>query len=172
MRDHLVRDAWTDIFSYSNVTFQLLDGQPLLRVLLVLLLQLQKKLNNKNHFWKSFFKFYFSSLLSGYHKTLQQKSAQKPKINGRITTYSLIPKTVSETKGWVYWCLGDLCIPTSVKTGEMTVVRLADLLIWSWTQGWRGQENKRLWESKLYWPPTSSYCIKKKKKIQPSTSKV
>lgn len=50
MRDHLVRDAWTDIFSYSNVTFQLLDGQPLLRVLLVLLLQLQKKLNNKNHF--------------------------------------------------------------------------------------------------------------------------
>lgn len=110
-----------------------------------------------------FILFYFSSLLSGYHKTLQQKSAQKPKINGRITTYSLIPKTVSETKGWVYWCLGDLCIPTSVKTGEMTVVRLADLLIWSWTQGWRGQENKRLWESKLYWPPTSSYCIKKKK---------
>lgn len=40
MRDHLVRDAWTDIFSYSNVAFQLLDGQPLLRVLLVLLLQL------------------------------------------------------------------------------------------------------------------------------------
>lgn len=40
--DHPVRDAWTDVFSQSDVAFQLLDGQSLLRVLLVLLLQLSE----------------------------------------------------------------------------------------------------------------------------------
>ena len=45
--DHPVRDAWTDVFSQSDVAFQLLDGQSLLRVLLVLLLQLQKKKKRK-----------------------------------------------------------------------------------------------------------------------------
>lgn len=41
--DHPVCDAWTHVFGQSDVAFQLLDGQSLLRVLLVLLLQLQKK---------------------------------------------------------------------------------------------------------------------------------
>lgn len=40
--DHPVRDARTDFLSQSYVAFELLDGQSLLRVLLVLLLQLQK----------------------------------------------------------------------------------------------------------------------------------
>lgn len=41
--DHSVCDAWTDFFSQSDVAFQLLYSQSLLRVLLVLLLQLQEK---------------------------------------------------------------------------------------------------------------------------------
>lgn len=36
--NHSVRDAWTDFFSQPDVAFQLLNGQSLLRVLLVLLL--------------------------------------------------------------------------------------------------------------------------------------
>jgi len=44
--DHPVCDAWTRVLSQSNVTFQLLYSQPLLRVLLVLLLQLPTKIND------------------------------------------------------------------------------------------------------------------------------
>lgn len=41
--DHPVRDAWTHLLGQSDVAFELLDGQSLLRVLLVLLLQLQQE---------------------------------------------------------------------------------------------------------------------------------
>lgn len=38
VRDHPVRDSWTHFFGQPDVAFQLLYGQTLLRVLLVLLL--------------------------------------------------------------------------------------------------------------------------------------
>lgn len=41
--DHPVRDTWTDVLGPSDITLQLLDGQTLLRVLLMLLLQLHRK---------------------------------------------------------------------------------------------------------------------------------
>lgn len=42
MCDHPVCDAGTNVLGQSDVAFQLLNGQSLLRVLLVLLLQLQQ----------------------------------------------------------------------------------------------------------------------------------
>lgn len=53
MCDHPVGDAGTNVLGQSDVAFQLLDGQSLLGVLLVLLLQLQQK-KTVTHFWTRF----------------------------------------------------------------------------------------------------------------------
>lgn len=50
MCDHPVCDAGTNVLGQSDVAFQLLNGQSLLGVLLVLLLQLQQK-KTSTQFW-------------------------------------------------------------------------------------------------------------------------
>lgn len=50
MCDHPVCDAGTYVLGQSDVAFQLLNGQSLLGVLLVLLLQLQQK-KTSTQFW-------------------------------------------------------------------------------------------------------------------------